>query len=239
MLSNFFHIPGHPGTWSYGGAAFSPSGRFLYTIDLSWYIYQYDLESPDIEASKTLVGEYDGFLINNFWSTEFGDMQLGPDCRIYIATPGSNRYLHVINQPDNPGLECDFIQRAVKLPTWYSGTIPPFSNYRLDSIPTYPCDSNIVLIPHDPSWVWERSVDTEKLQAWPNPSAGDFTLSLPQTAGRLVIFDPLGREVWRRELASHEKEIEVEAAGWAPGLYHCAFAGEDGRVFAVVLLARR
>lgn len=239
MLSNFFHIPGHPGTWSFGGAAFSPSGRYLYTIDLSDYLYQYDLWASDIAASKTLVAEYDGYKENNFWSTDFGDMQLGPDCRIYIATNPNTSYLHVIDNPDNPPPGVNVIQRAVKLPAKHQGlAIPNFPNYRLDSIPTYPCDSNIVLIPHDPSWVWERPADTEKLQAWPNPSAGDFTLSLPQTAGRLVIFDPLGREVWRRELGGHEKEIVVEAAGWAPGLYHCAFVGEDGKVFAVVVLVQ-
>jgi hypothetical protein len=239
MLSNFFHIPGHPGTWSFGGAAFSPSGRYLYTIDLSDYLYQYDLWASDIAASKTLVAEYDGYKENNFWSTDFGDMQLGPDCRIYIATNPNTSYLHVIDNPDNPPPGVNVIQRAVKLPAKHQGlAIPNFPNYRLDSIPTYPCDSNIVLIPHDPSWVWERPAARERLQAWPNPSAGNFTLSLPQTAGRLVIFDPLGREVWRRELASHEKEIVVEAAGWAPGLYHCAFAGEDGRVFAVMVLVQ-
>ena len=167
-------------------------------------------------------------------------MQLGPDCRIYIATNPNTSYLHVIDNPDNPPPGVNVIQRAVKLPAKHQGlAIPNFPNYRLDSIPNYPCDSNIVLIPHDPSWVWERPAARERLQAWPNPSAGNFTLSLPQTAGRLVIFDPLGREVWRRELARHEKEIVVEAAGWAPGLYHCAFVGEDGRVFAVVVLVQR
>jgi hypothetical protein len=237
VLSNFQHIPGTPDIGSFGGAAFSPSGQYLYTISLSDYLYQYDLWASDIAASKTLVAEYDGYKENNFWSTDFGDMQLGPDCRIYIATNPNTSYLHVIDNPDNPSLEVNVIQRAVKLPAKHQGlAIPNFPNYRLDSIATYPCDSNIVLIPHDPSWVWEQPATTEKLQAWPNPSAGNFTLSLPRTAGRLVVFDPLGREIWRRELGGYESEIEVEAASWAPGLYHCAFVGEDGRVFTTFIL---
>jgi hypothetical protein len=237
LLSNFQHIPGTPDIGSFGGAAFSPSSRYLYTISLSDYLYQYDLWSSDIAASKTLVAEYDGYKENNFWSTDFGDMQLGPDCRIYISTNPNTSYFHAIFYPDNPAPSVHFIQRAVKFPAKHTGlAIPPFPNYRLDSIATYPCDSNIVLIPHDPTWVWEQPADTARLQAWPNPSAGDFTLSLPQTAGRLVVFDPLGREVWRRELGGYESEIEVEAAGWAAGQYHCAFVGEDGKVFTTFIL---
>jgi hypothetical protein len=44
----------------FAGAAISENSRFLY-ISSYRYIYQYDLEAEDIEGSKVLVAEYDGF----------------------------------------------------------------------------------------------------------------------------------------------------------------------------------
>lgn len=42
------------------GAAFSPSGRYLY-VSSTKYIYQFDMQAVDIPASKTTVATYDGF----------------------------------------------------------------------------------------------------------------------------------------------------------------------------------
>jgi hypothetical protein len=53
--------------WS-GGAAFSPSGRFLYVSSFR-YLYQYDLEAADIEASRITVAEWDGFHDTLLYST--------------------------------------------------------------------------------------------------------------------------------------------------------------------------
>ena len=245
VLSNFFHISGHPGTWSYGGAAFSPSGRYVYVISLSRYLYQYDLWATDIEASKTLVAEYDGYKENNFWETDFGQMQLGPDCRIYIATNPNTSYFHVINYPDNPAPSVQFIQRAVKFPAKHLGlSIPPFPSYRLDSIPTYPCDSNIVLIPHDPTGVWERPVEAGRLEVWPNPTTGSFILGLPQSAhhdgfARLLIYDSLGREVLVREVRMVEGEVEVDATNWSSGVYACTLMMENEGVYATIVVVGR
>jgi hypothetical protein len=231
VLSNFFHIPGTPDIGSFTGASFSPNGRFLYLASPHTHLYQFDLHAPDIEGSKTLVGEYDGFKLNNFWTTSFGDMQLGPDCRIYITTTGQNKYLHVINQPDNPGVECEFIQRAIKLPTWHNGTIPPFPNYRLDTLPTYPCDSTIVLIPHDPTGVWERAEEAKgELKVWPNPTQGAINLAYPQDARPPLLLrasDALGREAALTRLLPGQEQISL--SGLPAGIYLLTLTDGEGR----------
>lgn len=228
MLSSFIHIPGTPDTGSFGGAAFSPSGRYLYTVSLSDYLYQYDLWSADIADSKALVAAYDGYKENNFWSTDFGEMQLGPDCRIYIATNPNTSYLHVINYPDNPSPSAGVIQRAVKLPAKHQGlSIPPFPNYRLDSLATYPCDSSIVLIPHDPTPAIEAEGKPQNLRIWPNPTNGVLHFELPNTRHSILfIADVLGREVKRFALSPGQSQVDLE--GLPDGVYFVVWQQENG-----------
>jgi hypothetical protein len=61
---------------------FSPSGQFLY-ISNPLAIYQIDLWNDDVKSSIRLVAEFDGFIGNGIGQgTTFGEMELGPDCRI-------------------------------------------------------------------------------------------------------------------------------------------------------------
>jgi hypothetical protein len=108
-------------------AAFSGNSRYLYA-SLRTQIYQYDMLASDLEASRQLIGESDG----SPWpdETTFAFMALGPDGKIYISTPGSNRYLQVINHPNCPGTACDLQLRGVSLDTWSYWTMPSFPHYR-------------------------------------------------------------------------------------------------------------
>lgn len=226
------HISFPTDTMYAAGVAFSSNSRFLYA-SIQLKIFQFDLWASDISASRVLVAEYDGF--SSPFSTTFFQAMLGPDEKIYLTAPNGVNMLHVIHQPNEKGLDCQVEQHGIILPARHSFFTPNFAHYRLLDKPGSPCDTLGI---NGPNSVQSPSEEPTNLKIWPNPSNGNFTLSLPQTAGRLVIFDPLGREVWRRELGGHEKEIVVEAAGWAPGLYHCAFVGEEGRVFAVVVLVQ-
>lgn len=62
------------------------------------------------------------------------------------------------------------------------------------------------------------------LAAGPNPTPGPFTLfvDLPAVSTvHLEAFDTLGRRVWRRDLdlPAGRQQVEVDAEGWASGLY--------------------
>lgn len=75
------------------GGTFARGCRLLYTCELvgAQRIFQYDLFAADIAASEQVVGS-GGALMQ-------GNMQLGPDGRIYVAQFGS-QYLGVVQQPD-------------------------------------------------------------------------------------------------------------------------------------------
>jgi len=128
-----------------GGVAISPNSRYLY---LSSYleIYQFDLYAEDIEASRQTVAVYDGYLetVPGFslgFATRFFLAQLAPDNKIYLSTYSSVRSLHVINNPDLPGMACEVIQHGIMLPTLNAFGLPNYPHFRLGSLSGSSCDT--------------------------------------------------------------------------------------------------
>jgi gliding motility-associated-like protein len=107
------------------GIEFSPNNRFLYVS--SWYqegkLYQFDLSSQDIAASKKLIGTTVPFG-DNADENCFGALQLAVDGKIYIAK-NKQKNLAVINKPDEAA--CDFKDNAFDLGAKTSGLgLPTF-----------------------------------------------------------------------------------------------------------------
>lgn len=124
-----------------GGAAISENSRFLYT-PTDTKIYQYDLEAEDIEASKVVVAEYDGYYdeIPDL-QTRFFMAALAPDGKIYISANNSSLHLHVIHEPNKKGLACNVEQHGIELPAWNQFTMPNFPYYGLGPLDGSPCDT--------------------------------------------------------------------------------------------------
>ncbi len=202
-----------------GGVAFSPNSRFLYVSSVE-DVYQYDTEVPDIEASMVHIAHWDGFYSPGPpFATLFDIAQLAPDGKIYIATGNGTDKLHVINDPDAPGLACDLQQHVITLPTYNTNSLPNHPNYHLGPVDGSVCDSlgiNAGLTP-GPS-PGERG----GMQVFPNPSSGTFTLSYPAQAlvGELEVRDLWGRLVLRERLPQWSQLHRV-ALHEAAGLYQC------------------
>jgi gliding motility-associated-like protein len=112
---------------SYWSAEFSASGKYLYVVSHLTvitnhinYLYQYDLEATNITASRVTIITYQNNTPYPLW---FGTLRRAPDNKIYLATRYEYGYdypfqdsiynmynmnLSVINNPDAPGLACDF-----------------------------------------------------------------------------------------------------------------------------------
>ena len=91
-------------TQFYGGV-FSPNGKLLYFSSLTEtdglsHFWQYDFDSGVFTDLASAV------------SYGFGDGRLAPDGRIFVAgsrpTDPATRYLHVVANPDVPGVGCGF-----------------------------------------------------------------------------------------------------------------------------------
>ena len=124
ILSNPVNL--YPNSGPYG-LEFSPDSSKLY-VSASNYstsntndssIIQFDLISTNIPASGSIIHNNSGFI---------GALQLGPDGRIYLASVLNDQFLDVINDPNELGVGCNYVQNGIQLATGTSVNIglPPF-----------------------------------------------------------------------------------------------------------------
>ncbi len=216
LLSNYQKMEIDTNELAFCGLAFSPNSKRLY-LSTQQKLWQLDLEAPDILASKTLIGEFDGFvyeLFNFIYPVTFERMQLGPDCKIYMTSHGPVAYMHVINDPDELGTACNFVQRGLELPCSVNYSIPNFPHYRLGT--GYPvCDSNIVYV--SSGYV---PPPTPEVRVWPNPASGVLYLEsgLPfNKPATLWLFNAMGQAVRHWPVSAGEQSFSL--AGLADGMY--------------------
>jgi hypothetical protein len=94
------------------GVCFSPDCSKLYVsyYDFDTYLIQYDLKNYDsisiAKSKKTIASFHDGLVI--------GAIQIGPDRKLYVSRY-KNKYLSVINNPDEEGKACNFDSTGVYL----------------------------------------------------------------------------------------------------------------------------
>jgi PKD domain/Secretion system C-terminal sorting domain len=138
-LQHLEHFTMNDSIFLTGGASISPDSRFLYIVT-NVSIFQFDLWAVDIEASKDVVAEYDGF-IGYPYASKFGIPQIGPNGKIYIASAATDTFMHVINTPNQPGLGSHVAQHSLGLPNLNDLSIPNFPNYRLGPLDGSPCDT--------------------------------------------------------------------------------------------------
>ncbi|MFT4760698.1 MAG: hypothetical protein ACI9XO_003748 [Paraglaciecola sp.] len=173
-----------------GGCAISSNSQFLY-ISTGNKLFQFDLEATDIKASQVLIDEYDGW--GDPFPANFYQMQLAPDCRIFMNSTNGVAVLHVINQPNEKGVDCDFQQHSFPLPSYNQASLPHFPYYRMDT--DYPiCDSSLVVSSTE---VIQRPQKKE-IQVYPNPASDQIMVDFGQSIlenGQFKIYNIMGQEM--------------------------------------------
>ncbi len=215
-----------------GGVAFSPSSRYLYVSSVK-DVYQYDAEAADIASSMVHVAQWDStYSPSPPFATAFDIAQLAPDGRIYISTGNSTFKLHVINEPDSAGLACDMEQHGITLPVWFSNSLPNHPNYHLGPVDGTGCDSLGI----------NAGVDEITLpiavQAFPNPSAGSFTLSYPAQSivGEMEVRDLSGRMLLRERIPQWSTVHRVAMEPTASGLYMCRMRWKEREAIVRIIV---
>ena len=63
---------------------------------------------------------------------------------------------------------------------------------------------------------------------FPNPSGGNFNLSLPGSGGHFRLIDIQGKEVWMQALPADQTKVEINLQGKLPkGLYFLQWKNEN------------
>jgi Secretion system C-terminal sorting domain len=181
-----------------GGGGFSPNNKLLYVGNTQKY-YQVDifngLKMRKIATNDgyrdTPMGQTGGI------ETNFGLPQLAADGKLYMNTTSTTRYLHVIENPNDTGILCDFKQHAIKLLTFNNG-LPKYPNYELGPVADKCGESGIT------------DNEIEKIEVYPNPAISHISLSGFSIAKPIQyrVYNILGQELKQGETA---KEIDLSS----------------------------
>jgi hypothetical protein len=123
----------------------------------------------------------------------------------YINTfnPPNCKYLHVINRPDEAGVNCDFAKLSQVTNGIYnsSNPLPNLPYYALKAKVGSGCDTAFT------TGVSElgRSIGFE---LYPNPASAMVRVKVEQ-AGEVVVYDILGKEVLRTDVDEGEQTIAI------------------------------
>ena len=209
-----------------GGVAFSPNSKYLY-VSSHYIMYQIDTEEKKLQDGVVVIGNYDNFKVNDIFDTAFDSAFLAPDCKIYINTFSSTEYLHLVNYPNRKGAACGFEQRAIKLPTKVSWSLPNYPNFRLGKIGDNfsPCDSTINAYIKD-NTTSDATVLEKQIVAnlYPNPATTDINLDLfgyvnQYKKGIFNLYDTQGNLAATYPLLQNHDEYRFDISNLANGMY--------------------
>jgi hypothetical protein len=206
------------------GVAISPNSRYAY-VGNTRYLFQYDLEAPDIAASRILVAEWDGTRYPG--QTVFAYLQLAPDCKIYGRNMSGTRAFHVIHEPDLPGLDCRAEMIGFELGT-IGHTLNHAPHYRTAFGYASYCDSiKAISTSTGSSYLFEMD-----FTLFPNPSSDQISVIFPSPApadSYYALFDIYGHMISRSPMNSMSA-LSIPVQDLKPGIYHFYLYWGDERI---------
>jgi hypothetical protein len=193
--------------FAYDGCSFSPDSRLLY-VSGEDTLFQFDLQSADIAASKQVIWN------DNDSLNLVGQHLLGPDGKIYIANSSTswysnvfnyqNMYLSVINSPDSLGATCNFQPYSFNLGGRRTfGGLPNIPDYTLG-----PVEGACVVSVEE---VEGKSI----LEVFPNPAQDILYIKGldPGEKYQLLIYDVTGRIILTEKITSASVDIHQLTLG--------------------------
>ncbi len=228
-LSNPIHIAIQDSADLYpsaGGVAISPNNRFLY-VSSFFDLYQFDLEANDIAASKVQIAHYQSNITN--FPPYYYLAEEAPDGKIYVMGSSGNKYLHIIHEPNNKGLACDF-QQFFELEVYNGRSVPNHANFRLGALKDSPCDSLSIVEPCKYDYI-----------VYPNP-ASDFIKIQRCDSEKTQLFklyDTLGKLVLVETLTENDPIPELPISFLQTGMYLYQITESDKMIYQGKLIISR
>jgi Secretion system C-terminal sorting domain len=214
----------------YGGAAVSPNDRFLY-LGTKWHLLQYDLEAPDISASKEIVATYNGI---PYWNptlpSGFSRLVTMPDGKIYGES--NSPYLHVIDSPNIKGVACNVRQMAIYTGQYGAGydVLVTYPNYRLGA------DTSC--------WVGTNTTETiaeNSVILYPNPANTEITLYTSDVLAentKITVYNSLGQIVKMQLISNETNTLLVDVQTLPNGIYTLQVNSETNPIVKQFIIVR-
>ncbi|MBK8414568.1 MAG: T9SS type A sorting domain-containing protein [Bacteroidetes bacterium] len=195
-------------------SAFSPNSKYLYFASTG-HLYQYDNDAGGLIPHQ-LVATNDTFLsAPPVFYTDFFQLYLAANGKIYMSSGSSVKHLHEINNPDSAGISCDVQLHNVFTNCFFIG-VPNHPNYYLGRLVGSPCDSLTSI--NDPP---EHDF---RFKVFPNPVMdGNIKIMylLPQNkSGKLEIYDVTGKVVYSQNLPPWSTIQAIALPHLANGIYN-------------------
>ena len=197
------------------GLAISPNNRYLY-FNNNEALYQFDLFEENLESGPyELIEEWDRYLEEGSFASNFFQMRNAPDGKIYMNGTNGNKSLHVIHEPNKQGKACQFEQRGADLPRWAYFVINYFPNFRLYDLADSPCDTLGIDDPNSsPLFTFEE------FKVFPNPANKEVILYVPQCEGiRVQIWNIAGQLVLDIPFIAGMEAYRLDVSDWSSGAY--------------------
>ena len=223
MLSNPIPIPITDSADVYyaAGCAISNNSRYLYVAS-TFHVYQFDLQAADIASSKIVVAEWDGYVDEDpLFPMLFYQLQLAPDNKIYMTSPGGRTNIHVIEHPDSAGLACQVTQHKYHLQTAISGGLPNFPYYRLGAADP-PCPVS--------GLVEAEGGGAASLRVRPNPVADDLWYETNAPVGTPWLLSSSLGKVMQSGNTTSSYWTRLGLGTLTPGVYMLTIQGPQGPV---------
>ncbi len=209
------------------GVEFSPSSRFLYiqTLNPPRVLSQYDLQAGSataIRASRVVLDSV--HFDSTLWSYQPGGaLLLAPNGKIYVDKL-HRTYLSCIEDPDLPGIACNYIDTVVDLhPLECEDGLPNhLKNY-------WPCGNTEGLDEHG-NTQWHPTI-----QVFPDAMILTFPHPL-ESSGSVRLLDLSGRIARMYFIRKNDTQIRLSTFGLAEGLYVLHTAVGETSSFATRVL---
>nr|MBK9652206.1 T9SS type A sorting domain-containing protein [Bacteroidota bacterium] len=202
------------------GLAFSPNSNMIY-VSTYFRIYQFDCSQSNIQGTKIQVAEWDSFYSPSPpFAAMYEFMALAPDGKIYISTGNSTLVMHIIDQPDSPGVACNFIQHGLQLPAFSVSAPPNHPNYFLGDNGL--CNNLGSNTPQTP--------EGALIRVFNNPTYDKFTLwfTPDKDVGVLEIYDVNGECIRKEYVAQWSQYKTVDIGALSAGVYFCRMRWPSG-----------
>jgi len=238
LLSARFKLAAPAHWFAGGGAAFSPSGRYLYSTSHN-VLFRADLDAatPKLDTMRFSYGQGPLTVPGN----TFHWLVNGPDGRLYGNIPSRASFFHVLKSPEGAGAaNINFEPQDLKLPVTNARTLPHFPNFRLYDLPDSPCDTlgiNTPVSTAEPI----AAAKPERLVLFPNPASDQLQIGIPESWSgplQVMVLNTAGQVLLTENKEAANGSVSLNLRPLPAGMYVCRVMTEGriplAKMFAII-----